>query len=233
MVNDNVRKKIIISADDFGRNKKASRNIVVLARLGKLDRVGVMTQGIFSNEEIRELLNSGTALDIHLNATEKVSSSSKTKESVIKRGFLFLFNYFSKKNNVDAARKEWKEQIIIFEKLFAKNPQGINSHHHTHFFPKYFGVILELSAKRSIPFIRFGREGLLEAKNGVAIIINYLRRKDKKLFFGSKFESSDYLVSFDWIKNFDNFLNNLPEGKTELIFHPERDEEFEAIMKYF
>lgn len=233
MVNNDIRKKIIVSADDFGRNEKANKNIITLAKLGKLDRVGVMTRGIFSGEEVKELLKTGVALDIHLNATEKVSSNKKSRESVVKRIFLFLFNYLSKKISVEAARKEWEEQIIIFQEIFGENPQGINSHHHTHFFSKYFGVILELSAKNGISFVRFGKNGFLEAKNGVAMIISYLRKKDEALAMGSKFESSDYLASFDWIKNFDSFLENLPEGKTELIFHPERDDEFEVIMEYF
>lgn len=232
-MDDTIRKKIIVSADDFGRNKKANKNIIALAKLGKLDRVGVMTRGMFSSEESRELLKTGVALDIHLNATEKVSSNKKSRESVAKRIFLFLFNYLSKKISAEAARKEWEEQIIIFQEIFGENPQGINSHHHTHFFPKYFRIILELSARSNISFVRFGRNGFLEAKNGVGMIIGYLRKKDETLALGSKFESSDYLASFDWIKNFDSFLENLPEGKTELIFHPERDEEFKVVMKYF
>ena len=32
---------------------------------------------------------------------------------------------------------------------------------------------------------------------------------------------------------FDNFLEKLPAGTVEITFHPERDEEYEIIKKYF
>jgi hypothetical protein len=41
------------------------------------------------------------------------------------------------------------------------------------------------------------------------------------------------MISLDWIKDFPKFLASLPTGKTEIVCHPERKEEFELIKKYF
>jgi hypothetical protein len=63
--------------------------------------------------------------------------------------------------------------------------------------------------------------------------LNVLWKKDNKFFISSRLDSSDYLVSLDWIRGLKYFVNNLPEGKTEIVCHPEREKEFKIIKTYF
>ena len=65
------------------------------------------------------------------------------------------------------------------------------------------------------------------------LALNMQKPVDAIGFEKFSFDSSEYLASYDWVKNFPRFLEELPTGKTELVFHPEREEEYEIINKYF
>jgi predicted glycoside hydrolase/deacetylase ChbG (UPF0249 family) len=232
-MDENIRKKIIITADDFGISEEANKKILELVKLKKIDRVAIMTNGILFQEDINILLHSGVKLDVHLNITEKFKGERKMKEGAIKRSALFLARYIGGQISASIVEKEWEEQIKKFKEIVGKYPDGINSHQHVHYYPSYFKATSELSKKYSISFIRCGNKGLLGNINGVKQILSVFRRNDTKYLAKNGIESSDYLVSFDWIKDFEKFLDNLPQGSIEITFHPERDEEFEVIKKYF
>lgn len=228
----NAREKIIVTADDFGISEKANRNILELVKLEKINRVAIMTNGILLQKDVDALLYSQVKLDVHLNITEKFKGERKLKEGIIKRSALFLARYIGGQISASIVEKEWGEQIKKFKEIIGKYPDGINSHQHIHYYPSYFKAVAELAKKYSVNFIRCGKKGFLGKMNGVKQILAVFRKNDTKYLAKNNIESSDYLVSFDWIKDFDKFLNKLPKGSTEITFHPERDEEFETINKF-
>jgi chitin disaccharide deacetylase len=231
MNSEKIRKKIILVADDFGISKEANEKILELVRSKKVDRVSIMASGILPEEDVIALLHSGVKLDIHFNITEKFKGARKLKEGIIKRSMLFLVRYIGGQISASIVKKEWEEQIQKFKEIIGRHPDGINSHQHIHYYPSYFKSAAELAKSYSIPFIRCGKKGFLGRINGVKQILTVFRKTDVKHLAENNIESSDYLVSFDWINNFDNFLNNLPDGTIEITFHPERKEEFEIINK--
>ena len=232
-MDENIRKKIIATADDFGISEMANKRILGLAEGGKIDRVAIMTNGILLQEEIDKLLHSGVKLDIHLNITEKFRGPRKLKEGIVKRSALFLIRYLGGEISASKVEKEWEEEIEKFKEIVGKYPDGINSHQHVHYYPSYFKAVSGLVKKYSISFVRCGKKGFLGKMNGVKQILTAFRKADTKYLAKNNIESSDYLVSFDWIKDFDKFLDKLPDGSVEITFHPERDEEFTIIKKYF
>lgn len=225
------RKKLIISADDFGISLRANERILSLVQKGKIDRVGILANGTISQEEISVLISSNISLDIHLELNDLKSSRRRLREGVFKRSVQFIFKYLNGRVSAGVAEIEWEKQIKKFREIFARNPHGINSHEHLHFFPAYFKIAARLSQKFQIPYLRFGNNGLLKAKNGIGQILKHFHKKDSQL--AANFESSEYLVSLDWIKNIESFLLKLPRGKIEIVCHPEREIEFEIISKYF
>lgn len=236
----NYRKKLIVAADDFGISAKANQNILALAKLGKIDRVAVLINGVFSPEDLQQLKNSSVKSDLHLNLPGNEKSPRKTKERVVTRGLIFISKYLLfKKSSVPVVKMEWRSQLEKFREIFGKNPDGLNSHQHIHLFPAYFQVALEIAEEFNIGYLRFGKEKLLKSKNAVyaVLLLNRLWQKiwqkDSLLFDSHKTSSSDYLISLDWINNLEKFLENLPRGKTEIVCHPERDKELEIIKKYF
>jgi predicted glycoside hydrolase/deacetylase ChbG (UPF0249 family) len=236
-----TRQKIVLSADDFGKNEKANRNILALAKAGKLDRVSVMVDGDFAPGEIEELKNTGVKLDIHFELVWQKRRRNLLSDKALRQVAVFFANFVwgdwpvpeNPRSGRESVKKEWKQQIEKFKEIFGKVPDGISSHEHSHYFPPYFGIALNLATHFGMSFIRFGKKGFGGGRNSKKMILEFLRRIDSKRFFKSGLSSSDYFASLDWIGNTEKFLKNIPAGKIEIACHPERDEEYEIIEKYF
>lgn len=234
MVAEEIRNKLIVTADDFGINREVNAKIILLAETKKIDRVSVLINNQFSNQEISRLLKTGVDIDIHLDLPPSIKIDKHSRsESSLKRSLLFLIYYLSRKISAQKMEREWVKQISRFEDLFSRKPDGINSHQHIHYFTPYFKIALKLAPAHQIKFIRFGKERLLQDHNNVHWIISFFQKKNLKIFQSSKLYSSDYMISMDWISDINEFLNNLPEGKTELVCHPEREDEFALIKSRF
>jgi len=227
------RQKLIVSADDFGISPRSNRNILYLISLGKINRVGIMVNGEISPKEISELAHSGVKLDIHLDIPRKLGADRKKRNGVIARTVEFLKNILTGKISTKKVASDWEQQIEKFYTLFGKYPDGINSHEHIHFFPPFFKAALLLQEKYIIPYIRFGDSIQMRHHTIIAYIIHFLRIINQKACGPDGCVSSNYLVSLDWISNIDAFLSNLPDGKTEIVCHPELAEEFVKIKEYF
>ena len=50
-----ARKKLIISADDFGKSRTVDENILSLVRAGRIDRVAILIDGDIKDAEVAEL----------------------------------------------------------------------------------------------------------------------------------------------------------------------------------
>jgi len=215
---------LIFSLDDFGISRKANERILQLLETGKIDRVSVMPHGVMNEDEVKRILASKTKLDVHVDLRNDIDPKRKLKDGVAKRLVLFSLDYFSGKKSDVVIEKQWEEQIKSFQKIFNRNPDGINSHQHIHFFPPYFKIALFLSEKYGINYIRFGDKSY--RKNSlVCLIIDWFRKKNLESFLASNLFSSQMVVSFDWIDNFDALNEYSMHNEIEVVFHPERDEE--------
>lgn len=232
MMEKTNRKTLIISADDFGKSEAANKNILRLAEAGKLDRVSVMANGNFSPEEIIRIKKTGVKLDIHLDLADVPKKEKNLKKGVLTRGVVFLLKHIASSGyREESIRKKWDKQAERFQELFKKSPDGINSHQHVHLFGRYFQVAVELAQKNKIPYFRFAKKGLLGTKTNIRRVVYVIWKKDKGKFAEMEFERPDYFASLDWIKNFDEFIKNIPDGKTEITCHPEREEEYNLVRE--
>lgn len=227
------RHHIAVSADDFGISPRANNNTLHLVMLGKINRVGVMAYGKISDEEIRNLAKHDVKLDIHLDILHKFHDSRSKRKGVFLRGIYFLAKLTTGKISSKKIESDWRLQIEKFREKFGKNPDGINSHEHIHFFPPFFKIALKLQEEYSIPYIRFGDSVFMLHNKPVAHILHWLRIINRKRFLDSGFVSSGSFISLDWIDDMDKFSNALPNGTIEIACHPERLDEFEKIKKYF
>jgi predicted glycoside hydrolase/deacetylase ChbG (UPF0249 family) len=227
------RKKFILSADDFGISPLANKNILVLLKAKKLDRVSLIVDGIFTAKELEKLRTSGVKIDLHLNTDSKKKHKKGIKESAFLRAVAFSLSLASKRMRPAYMEIHWQHQVEKFQELIGRSPDGLNSHQHIHFFPPYFRLITKLAQKKKISYIRFGQEGLVMSNSNVYRILSLLHKKNSKLFQNSGLLSSQKLVSLDWIKNIPTFLAQNHPGSIEIVCHPERKKEFELIKKYF
>jgi predicted glycoside hydrolase/deacetylase ChbG (UPF0249 family) len=231
-----LARKIIVSADDFGKNSSTHENILELLSLKNLHRVSVMINGTFSAEEIRLLLDSSVKLDLHLNFFNLFESGLYSKEGVGVLGRLLAFskNYLLGKIKTSAVKKDWTAQLEKFHAIFGKYPDGLNSHEHVHFFPPYFKIISDLAQKSKITYVRFGKKDFLQADNFVSWVIFGLKKINRRRFLSAGLDSTDFLISLDWLK--ENALRetkNLPCGEIELVIHPEITAELEFLKTHF
>jgi predicted glycoside hydrolase/deacetylase ChbG (UPF0249 family) len=234
-------KNLILTADDFGKSAKANENILKLASAGKLDRVSVMIDGDLNEVEVKELLASNVKLDIHLELIWQKRRRNLLSDKTLRQGVVFFVNYIwgdwpvpeNPRSGAKSVYLEWKKQIEKFRKIFGRKPDGISSHEHTHFFPAYFGIALDLGEHFSISFVRFGKRGFVGRMNSVRLVLSVMRWMDKGKFLKSGMESSKYFASLDWIGRIEEFMKNIPEGKIEVACHPERKDEFEIIDSNF
>ncbi|HRY82866.1 MAG TPA: ChbG/HpnK family deacetylase [Candidatus Moranbacteria bacterium] len=240
---------LIISADDFGVSEKANRNILELAREKKIDRASVMMGGKISKKEAEELLESGVKIDIHLHLLEKEFFENRKKEAekgIFKRTAVFLADFLIGAHSKAKVKIIWRKQIEDFHSLFGKYPDGINSHEHIHFFPPFFKAALKIKKEYGISYMRLGKLRYFQKFGKAAFILNKLRMMNFRrnlIFFTPlgiarsypfELNTSDFLVSFDWVENEEEFFENILENtQAELVFHPERDNEYEFLMKNF
>jgi predicted glycoside hydrolase/deacetylase ChbG (UPF0249 family) len=229
------KENIILSADDFGASPEANANILKLVELKKLSRVAVLVDGAISPDETKTLLESGVKIDLHLNLQilDQEHKERKLQEGVFGRIFYFLFFYLTGKLGTQKVNSAWTEQLKKFQTLFGKNPDGLNSHQHIHFFPPYFRSASALCQKYNIPYLRLGKTSTLKYPNFICFILNIFRHKNIGELFEKNITTSDFLISLDWIKNLEKFLGKKPAGQTEIVFHPERKNEFEKIKTSF
>jgi predicted glycoside hydrolase/deacetylase ChbG (UPF0249 family) len=222
-----LREKIILSADDFGKTEEGNDRILKLAQKGKLDRVAVMVNRDFlSAKDIAKIKSCPIALDLHL----EFPFQRKKSRSIVKRSFLFLYHHLTNQKSISAG---WEEQIQKFVSLFGKVPDGLNAHEHIHFFPPYFKVAIKLCEKYKIKYLRFGKASVIKNHKVISHILWRLHKKNRPAFAASQLSSSDHLVSLDWIHHTEKFLQNIPAGRTEIVCHPRRKDEFELIEKLF
>ncbi|EKE18758.1 MAG: YdjC-like protein [uncultured bacterium] len=230
---DSHRKRLLVSADDFGASPRANRNTLYLISLGKINRVGIMVHGNISPKEVDELSRSGVKLDIHLDILHELHENSNKRSGTFFRIFEFITKLLTGKISRRKVRADWDQQIIKFREIFGKNPDGINSHEHVHLFPPFFKIAMELQDKYSIPYVRFGDSVFMRHNNTISHILHYLRKINLQTCLKHGCVSSGALISLDWINNIDVFLSALPEGTIEIACHPETAEDFNKIKKYF
>jgi predicted glycoside hydrolase/deacetylase ChbG (UPF0249 family) len=229
-------KKIFITLDDFGISQVANERMLTLIRLGdRIDRIAVMMNGSFSDAQRDELLRSGIKIDIHLDASETINPTRKLKEGALLRILVFLWRFLRGESGPSRVRAIWEQQIQDFHTRFGRYPDGLNSHQHVHYFPPYFRVFTGLAQKYHIPTVRFGTHFTANATS-VAFVLNTLRLIDQYLFPAKHLTTTTLMLSGDWLHSFDTLSIQQklrPGQQAEIIFHPERDEEYTFLKDVY
>jgi predicted glycoside hydrolase/deacetylase ChbG (UPF0249 family) len=231
--------KIIVSADDFGMREVADA-VLVLARIGKVDRVAVVTRFFDTPkmlERAKALLETGVKIDVHLELMDLIKSGNDPNESALRRGLNFCVRYGTGRVRVSDVERAWTEQIEKFREIFGRFPDGLNSHEHVHFFPGFFNVALSLAQRFDIPFVRFGRLGVASRGMVLAARVIALFRKGNIRRYLAKtpiFETTDYFASYDWLRDAEKSWTHFSQsGATvEIVFHVERLDEYDFLLRH-
>jgi len=227
-----IREKFVVTADDYGIRQTAEP-ILRLVHEGKIDRVAVMIHYV-SSGQAKALQDTGIKIDLHLELIDILKSGDKIYDNVPKRSLNFAIRYGLGMVTKNKVRREWESQIKRFQEVFGRLPDGLDSHEHIHYFPSFLKVCVELAEEYDIPFVRFGKKGLLpHLHNSLSgKILNFFWKQTQSFFSETNRVTTDYVVSLDWFSDFNTFLKHLPEGTIELAVHPEREEDYRTILEY-
>jgi len=135
-----MNSKFYFHADDYGRSKIISDNILNCIKYGSINSVSVM-MGFDDNSHVKIIkIKKNINFKLHINLTEKCRLKNFKTYSFLKLLFLpFFFNFKKKKNII---RREIKKQIKQFVKLYKITAIKLDSHEHVHMIPWIFDLII-------------------------------------------------------------------------------------------
>ena len=159
-------KNIQLHADDFGRSKEISNNILKCIKFGFLDGVSVMINHDNDSHKILKKIKN-VNIRLHLNLTEFPKSESDKNLSFLK---LIFLNNIQKKKVI----KEINSQINKFIKIYKPKKLKIDGHEHIHMIP-WISEYLVKQKKFNIKELRNANEKLMLPRLIDLVNFNYLR----------------------------------------------------------
>ncbi len=144
-------KNILFHADDFGRSKMISKNIIKCIKLNNINSISIMVG--FDENYFKYIKRQNINIKLHLNLTEGYRNLLLNKSySFIELLFLQLHPNFSNiKKNI---KKDIEKQIEYFKKKFKIKKIKIDSHEHIHVIPWINEMLFNLKKKYKIIEIR-------------------------------------------------------------------------------
>jgi predicted glycoside hydrolase/deacetylase ChbG (UPF0249 family) len=229
----NIRESFVVTADDYGIRQTAEP-ILRLASEGKVDRVAVLIHYV-SSEQAEALKETGVKIDLHLELIGLLKRGEKAHENFLVRSINFCFRYVFGLLTMKKVETEWRDQIERFQELFGRLPEGLNSHEYIHCFPPFFRVFIKLATEYEITYVRFGDKGILAGahKTFISSILSFFWKRTRACYAKTHLTTSNYLVSLDWLTDFQSFSKQLPKGSIEIVVHLEREEDYRTILEYF
>ena len=229
---------IIINADDFGKNKRATDNIYRCHQRCKITTTGAMVF-MKDSERSAEIAYSGDMdVGLHLNFTQnfdgKIINSQKLKEYHNQiRQYLNKSKYNSILYNpllINQFDYVYKYQVEEFYNLFKKEPAHINGHHHMH-------LCTNMLMHKIIPGNKYVRT-TFTFKRRQRNAMNRLYRKFISLYVERNYISTNNFYSLKAIiDDYHNRADRLHEiiylsknHSIEISVHPEKFDEFRYLM---
>ena len=229
-------KRLVITADDFGLSPELDAGIRSACVKGVVTHVSLVANGESTEDAVRLLAaHSGITAGVHLNLTDGrpltdrsglaalLDSRGYFKGSHWHAGAVILSRSFLR----PSIELEYRAQI---EKILALGirPVQLNSHGHLHAVPALFDMVLRLASEYGIRNVR-----CMEERLPGPLFFRSPRRWLKSYLLSAAFAWKRNLLGCKTIPcagvydsgcltagRFDEILNNLPEGDSELICHP-------------
>ena len=159
-------KRLIINSDDYGRSPEISQGIRLAHRYGVVTSTTCMMNIPTTAQDVRLAVNEtpelGMGVHLVLTMGKPISSHEAVQSLTDDDGNFFKYSPFVKnlpRLDVQEAKAEWRAQIEAFIAAAGKNPDHLDSHHHSSYFsPELFHAMLELAQEYDCP-IRFPFSG--------------------------------------------------------------------------
>lgn len=234
-------KKIIITADDFGKDIKTNEAIWECAKFGILTDTCIMANGKAFEDAIEKSHSMDINIGIHLNIIEGKSLIANSKSILTDENGFYNLSYIEmlllsyNKKFLKTVEEEFESQIKKALESGIK-PTCLNSHVHVHSIPNIFKITCYLAKKYGIENIRTQREipyfaGKINPINIIKnILLNIFTLLNNKTVKNHLLDTNNYFIGVLYTGQMtkDTFLKGiekLPQNcNCEIILHPTKDE---------
>ena len=229
-----MNKRLIVNADDYGRTGGVSKGIRTAHLTGIVTSTTAMINLPGVEYELEQALDDcprlGLGVHLVLTAGEPLLPSHLVSSITGGKDHFPSAQQFIRilpGIDVDQVRSEWEAQIQKFIQLTGKNPDHLDSHHHTSYFSQpLFRVMLELARELDcairLPLAEGGDTLPLDlpAELGdqpvkfIPALLDEFSPRVADIFFSS------FYNQYATRENLIHLLSQLPDGTSELMCHP-------------
>jgi predicted glycoside hydrolase/deacetylase ChbG (UPF0249 family) len=227
---------LIINADDYGRNKVVTDNIVKCFMSGRVTSASAMVFMADSERAAELAKESGLETGLHLNFTLSFDATVNPKQVIESQGRIASFLKMGKYASLfyhPALRNDFEyvyaAQFNEYLRLYGQEPTHIDGHHHMH-------LCTNMLVSKLIPEgtkVRRSFSGLLSKRS----IFNRGYRHIVDSLVEARYRSTDMFFSItppEDIERFQRIILLSQSRNVELMVHPERDEDMDLLMSdYF
>lgn len=198
MESTHSKRDIFVVADDLGLDLAINEGIFFAFKNGLIDGASLMANGEAFDDAVvysKEVL--GFKLGIHLVLVEE---KSLTHIKFYKNHKIFFVKYILGLVNLKAIEKELETQIQKVLEAGIK-PQFINSHQHLHLLPSIMDIVISLSKRYGISYIRVVNESVSLGhgklfRQAQLLFLNFLSKLAKNKIRKAGLKYNDYFVGF-------------------------------------
>ena len=224
-----MKKKIFIHADDFGRSKNISNNILKCINSKNINSTSVMVG--FDERYFNIIKKKKIKIKLHINLTEGYENFLIDKSySFLNLLFLCFHPNFSYHKKV--ITNEIDKQIRYFKKRFNMKHIRIDSHEHIHVIPWINRILINFKKKHNIIEIRNPSEKYYFVEMKYFLNFTYLTNLLKLgiikflNYFNYIDQNNDFTgLNYTGIQNFKTIgkgikLNSSSKKNLEVLIHP-------------
>ncbi len=223
---------LIINADDFGKNRLVTDNIITCIKRGSVTSTSAMVFMEGSQRAAELAREYSFDVGLHLNFTQNFTRPNDDPllinyhDHIVRfligtRYNFLIYNPFYRKHFEYA----FYAQLEEFERLYNKQPSHIDGHHHKH-------LAMNILLRNLIPEGQKIRRNFTYAP-GEKSLLNRMYRLMCDSWLKRKYQTIDYLFSLTELISADKLTQGLEFAKksnVELVTHPELEKEFEYLM---
>ena len=238
MKREDIVKKLVVNADDFGLSEGINRGIADAFQNGILTSASLLATMPAFHHAVTLALEKELDVGIHVSLTVGEPCSGNKKLAPILKNGRFIQSYrhllmhiYSGSIRPEDLKHEIASQIVKIRETGLK-PSHLNGHQHVLMAPRLFKLTLELMKENRIPFVRIPAEIVSLSELGsakgwgflaLACLSRFRKRKMDRMpnifgtvdhFFGLSF--SERMTQENLIRT----LVSLKPGVSELMCHP-------------
>lgn len=219
--------RIIVNADDFGRDEPCSRAMLEAINKGICSSVTAIMNGSFVEESLRLLEGKKCSVGLHINLTQgcALSPDMRASKRFCDEDGCFRPHVFSKlaqfaRPEQELLACEIRAQIAKL-RSFGWAISHADSHHHVHTFPSISGIVFAVLAEQGVARLRLA-QNLGLSVTGCGSLAKKIYRIAYNHRLKGCFSSTDY---FSDVTTFLRCRSQLSSDKVcEVMIHAEYDE---------